>query len=143
MVMARGGYTFDDIRQMSTSEITFLYHYQRLVVQEQQQFLVSTLGVVWDRESVSQVSAESGSNSTPAAPLTKLFIPLSLAINPDVADFVKSQFGVSGASPGKAPYIAGGDYIPKSNENIVSMGELSRDEFLEMIGRKPKKSSKS
>jgi len=140
--MARGGYTFDDIRQMSTSEITFLYHYQRLVVQEQQQFLVSALGVVWDRESVSQVSAEPGSNSN-SAPLNKLFIPLSLAINPDVAEFVKSQFGVSGTgSAGKAPYIAGGDYIPKSNEKIVSMGELSRDEFLEMIGRKPKKTSK-
>lgn len=139
--MARGGYTFEQIKQMTTLEILYLYHYQELAIKEQQQYLTNILGVIWNRDTLMQQMAPSmASGSTTAEPLKELFIPLSVAIAPNVMDFVKEQFGLTaGKNPETIeakPYIAGGDYQPKKNEVIKSMASLSKEEFLTLLGRR-------
>ena len=144
LIMARGGYTFDQIRQMSSIELMFLYHYQELAIKEQQQYLTNILGVIWDKKTLMEQSvAEQGPEGS--KPVEELFIPLSLAINPEVLDFVKGQFGIrkDGKSNkgkdntgSKVPFVGGGDYIPKKNEVITSMGDMSKEDFMKLIGRK-------
>lgn len=142
--MARGHYTFEQIRAMSSLEIYYLYHYQELALKEQQQYLSNILGVVWDREVLlRQMGSGSGGGSGKSSePLRELFIPLSVAIAPNVMDFVKEQFGIDGSGSAgvdgaeKNPYIAGGEYIPKKGEVIRSMSSLSKEEFMQFLGRK-------
>jgi hypothetical protein len=136
--MARGHYTFSQMREMTDIEIMFLYHYQELAIKEQQQYLTSILGVVWDKATlVKQMTSGSGDGAKKES-LDELFIPLSLAVNPEVLDFVKSQFGMAtGSNEGtKSTYIGGGDYVPKKNEVIKPMSELSKEEFMKLLGRK-------
>ena len=125
--MARGGYTFEQMKQMNETEILFLYHYQNLLQKEQQEFISTALGIVWDKSSLAK-STESGSGD-----FNKLFIPLSVAINPDILDYVKKQFKVS--DKGKSAFIGGGEYMPKANEVVSSMEELSKDDFLKLVGQ--------
>lgn len=127
--MARGGYTFEDIRKMSDVELLFLKHYQEVIKKEQEEFLVSSLGIVWDKKSFED-KMDKGDK-----PIEKLFIPLSVAVNPEVLDYVRKQFKL-GKGGGKPPLIGGGDYIPKQGEEVVSMGDLSKEDFLRLIGRR-------
>lgn len=135
--MARGHYTFAQMREMTDIEIMFLYHYQELAIKEQQQYLTSILGVVWDKATLMKQMTPSSEGDAKQSS-DELFIPLSLAVNPEVLDFVKSQFGLAkgGSDANKAPYIGGGDYVPKKNEVIRSMSELSKEEFMKLLGRK-------
>ena len=138
--MARGGYTFDQIRQMTQLEVLYLYYYQELAIKEQQQYLTNILGVIWTKDTLIRQTTSEGNSSEPVKPMEELFIPLSLAINPDVLDFVKNQFGmVKGATaPGQTnkAYIGGGEYIPKKGEVIKSMADMSKEDFMKLLGRK-------
>lgn len=129
--MARGGYTFEQIRQMDNTQLLYLHHYQILVQKEQQEFLSSALGIVWDKKSL--LEKTEGDSSTP---IEKLFIPLSVAVNPDILDYVKAQFKMSTNSKGPV-HIGGGEYMPKPNEVVTSMGDLSKEDFLKLLGKKP------
>jgi len=144
--MARGGYTPNEIRQMEYLEIMFIYHHQEMSIYEQQTFLTNILGVIWEKDSILGSIEESKKRSVVKQTLEKLFIPLSLAINPDVMDFVQAQFGVGSkkgnvSSDGviKNPYIAGGDYMPKPGEVIMSTENMSKDDFLNLIGKGSRK----
>ena len=126
--MARGNYTFEEIRKMSDIELLFLQHYQELIKKEQEEFFISSLGIVWDKKSFEEKLEKDNK------PIEKLFIPLSVAVNPDILDYVKKQFNVS--KIGKSTMIGGGEYMPRPGEEIISMGELSKDEFMKLIGRR-------
>jgi len=129
--MARGNYTFEQIQQMDTMQIYFLHHYQEVVKNEEQGYLASALGIIWDKEILTEKLTSS------SKPLEKLFIPLSVAINPDILDYVKKQFNMSSSKKSSGPaYIGGGDYMPKSNEVINSLGDMSKDDFMRMIGKR-------
>jgi hypothetical protein len=129
--MARGGYTFAEMRQMDSTEILFLLHYQNLAQKEQQEFISSALGIVWNKKDMVE---NENSSSSPSKPLEKLFIPLSVAVNPDILDYVKKQFKVSDKK--KCPvYIGGGEYMPRGNEVVNSMEDLSKEDFLKLIGK--------
>jgi hypothetical protein len=123
---------------MTDLEIMFLYHYQELAIKEQQQYLSSILGVVWDKATLVKQMTAGGDDSAKKESLNKLFIPLALAVNPEVLDFVKSQFGMAtGSNEGTtSTYIAGGEYVPKKNEVIRPMSDLSKEEFMKLLGRK-------
>jgi hypothetical protein len=117
---------------MDSLEVLYLYHYQELSLKEQQGFLTNALGVVWDKS----IFTEQISTDKSSKPTNEIFIPLSLAINPNVMDFVKAQFGMGPSGKGgKAPMIAGGEYSPKSGEVITSMADLSKEDFLKMMGK--------
>lgn len=124
---------------MSSLELMYLYHYQELAIKEQQQYLTNILGVIWDKKTL--LTQSTPDSTEEAAPVNELFIPLSLAINPDVLDFVRGQFGLSkGGKPikddNKNAYIGGGEYNLKTNEVVHSMADLSKDDFMMMLGKK-------
>lgn len=127
--MARGGYTFDQIRQMDDVEIMFLYHYQNLLQKEQQEFMSTALGIIWDKKDmIKSMGSDDGA-------VDKLFIPLSVAVNPDILDYVKKQFKISDKKSKKPAFIGGGEYMPKANEVVSSMEELSKEEFMKLVGQ--------
>jgi hypothetical protein len=132
--MARGGYTFAEVKDWTREQWYFIFHYQELAISQQEDFLTSAMGVLWDRKSLaSRKSGEAGK------PRDKLLVPLSLAIKPDLLDFVYRQFGMGGTPSGKGggggqPYIGGGSYKPKKGEVVLSMADMPKDEFLKKVG---------
>lgn len=121
---------------MGTTELLFLNHYQTMVQTEQQEFITTALGLVWEKKDFTTKVVDTGGGKNKS--IEKLFIPLSVATNPDILDFVRKEFGLQGGAKTAVPLIGGGDYLPKPNEVITSMGDLSKDEFMRLIGRKSK-----
>ena len=134
-VMARGGYTPDDIRKMTYEEILFIHHYQNRTDEERQNFLNTVLGVVWSAEEFIEKPQPAGARPpVDTGPPDKMFIPLSMAINPELVQRVKESLGLAkGGNAGKS-VIGGGDYMPKENEVIHSMADMSKAEFKRMMG---------
>ena len=97
-----------------------------------EEFITQALGVVWDKKDIIE---KPNSQKDSKIDRDKLFIPLSVAINPEIMDFVKKQFNVQGKSKGPA-YVGGGTYMPKPNEVISPMDDLSKEEFLKLLGRR-------
>ncbi len=133
--MARGHYTFEEVKDWTREQWYFIFHYQELAIAKQEDFFTNALGVLWDAKSLR--AQQSGKI---AKVKEKLFIPLSLAVNPDLLDFVYKQFGISsgqagpdGSTSGQA-YIGGGSYRPKSGEVVKSMSDMSKNEFLKKVG---------
>lgn len=126
--MARGGYTVRDLIDMTDEQISFIYHYQNLVEQKREDFLASALGVMWSKEDFKK-----GEGSGP--PPDKVFLPLSVALNPNVSSYVSGLFGMSGTSGEKASAPPEG-YRPEEGEEVVSMSSLDKDSFLKMIGKR-------
>jgi len=131
--MVRGGYTFDQIVKMDFTEILFLHHYQELNKRMTEEFITQALGILWNKEDFIE---QSGEKAKANKNFSQLFIPLSMAINPDIQEYVKKQFNVSNKPSGKPNYIGGGSYMPKPNEVVNSLDALSKDEFMKMIGRR-------
>jgi hypothetical protein len=122
--MAEGGYTPAQIRAMTYEEVLFIYHYQNLAEDRRFSRLAGYLGVIWDLDELARASNDAQSGDT-----KKVFIPLSMVIRPEIMDYLKQQSGTGGS---KTPYIGGGTYIPKSGEKVVSVGQLSKEEFKAM-----------
>ena len=126
--MARGGYTFKEMAEMSEGEIRFLDHYQKRIEEGRWQYLNSMLGVEWDLEQQSKPAAtDIGDNR-------KIFIPLSVAINPKIVEHVKEE-----AKKYKNAFIGGGEFRPEKNVEIRSSGELSKEDFFKLIGARSQK----
>ncbi len=80
------------------------------------------LGVVWTRD---QIASMSGKTQKATAP-NEIFIPLAQAINPELFDGLKKMFRVSEGS-----FIGGGEYTQSTGEEVVNLGDLPREEFIE------------
>jgi len=126
MVMARGNYTFEDIQLMTADELLFLNHYQEVQLKEQQKFLTDILGVVFDAKTFEDRSEFEGRSKD------TVLIPLSMAINPKILEWAKEHFG---KGTEKVPHIAGGTYQPAEGEQVKSMADMSKEDFLQMIGQ--------
>ena len=125
--MARGGYTPSQIREMTDEEIHFVNHYQTLNQRSVIEQIGRLLGVIWDIDEVKNNSKKESDEINS----DRLITPLSMVINPQIMDVIKKQKSVKETSR----YIGAGEYIAKSNEKIVSMGDLSKEEFYKMIGK--------
>lgn len=134
--MARGGYTPEQVRGMSQDELYFIYYYQNKVDESKVSSLAEMLGVMFDFDK--QTFSSQGNEDKNPAPMldsnNKLYVPLSFILQPEFAKKV-SEISKEKSSK-KSVYIGGGEYRAKDNENIVSMSELSKDEFLALIGRR-------
>ena len=128
--MARGGYTFEQIKQMDNTQLLYLHHYQLLLQKDQQEFLSTALGIVWDKKSLVEKTENDSSK-----PIEKLFIPLSVAVNPDILDYVKAQFKMTTSAKGPV-FIGGGEYTPKPHEVVTSMSDLSKEDFMKLMGKR-------
>jgi len=134
--MARGHYTFEQIKRMDAEEILFLNHYQELNIQMQHDFITNALGVVWDKKDFAQQLATT--KSMTQNDINRLFVPLSVAINPQVIDYVHSQFNITGITKDDgslaSPFIGGGSYNLKPGESVKSMADMSKEQFIQAIG---------
>lgn len=85
--------------------------------------LTRLLGVRWTREDVEGVI---GRKDKPAATApNEAFIPLALAINPELMGGLEKMFRVS-----KGGFIGGGEYKTSTGEDVVNLGDLPPEEFL-------------
>lgn len=125
--MARGGYTPSQIRDMTDEEIHFVNHYQTLNQRNVIEQIGKLLGVIWDIDEIKDNSKKESDEINS----NRLILPLSMVINPQILDVIKKQKTVKETSK----YIGAGEYIAKSNEKIMSMGDLTKDEFYKMIGK--------
>lgn len=131
--MARGGYTFDQIKQMDNLELSFVDHYQELQESKFLDRLGFILGVNWDPEQIQALAAAPSGGAGGGESAAGIFIPLSVAINPQIVEYIKKNAGRVGS---QSNYIAGGEYAPAANEQVRSTSELSKDEFLALLGKK-------
>jgi hypothetical protein len=130
MVLARGGYRLADVKDMDNDELLFINHYQNLVESRQAEKFASYLGVYWDLEEFVKNQEESSGK-----PSTKLFIPLSVALRPEILEYVTKQAGIAVATARHSGVIAGGTYVRDKNEVVIPMSTLSKEDFLRMIGK--------
>jgi hypothetical protein len=141
MVMARGGYTFEQIKHYDQEELMFLDHYQRLQERSFLDRLTNLLGVTWNLQlmrDMEEAKKQRSLRGEPEPEVNELFIPLAVAINPQLINHVRQSAGLEvknadGSTSGK-PLIGGGDYTPEEGEVVKSMKEMSKDAFLGMIG---------
>ena len=98
--------------------------------------LGTMLGTNWDLKQMNNQAPENSENSEPS---DQLMIPLAIAINPKILEYVKSQAGKVGTSK---TYIGGGEYTPTDGEVVKSTASLSDDAFLALLGRGPVGSAK-
>jgi hypothetical protein len=91
--------------------------------EEQQRSWLRALGVTWSRDDVEAMFSEK-----PTRPSDSVFIPLAMAINPQIREALKQMFGAH-----KGAFVGGGEYVPGPGEQIVELDEnVSREEFLRM-----------
>lgn len=114
---------------MDTLELQYINHYQELVETKFFEKLGAYLGVLWNIKDVEE--ADKGSSAADQS--DEIMIPLSVAINPKVVEYVRSRSGKSG----ETPFIGGGDFIPKAGQKVVSMANMSKDDFFKTIGVAP------
>lgn len=118
---ARGGYTLKQIAEMGREEILFIHYHQELLAQEQMKLLLTSLGVLWNRDDVGKADSRNEDE------MSEILIPLALSINPKIMDFIKKQ-------PKKTGQRSLSDGTPIEGE-VRSMGDLSKEDFYKMIGQ--------
>lgn len=97
--------------------LQFTAHWLRKRESELMDWVTRVLGVVWTRDEVRQMG-KGGSVSS-----DRVFLPLALGVNAELAEALQSMFGKGGT------LVGGGDYKPAPGEEIVELGEMSPDEF--------------
>lgn len=124
LVLARGHYTPNEIREFNTDELMFAYHYQNLAEDRFFDRLSYLLGVYYNVDDLKAMTKgdKAGKQSG------RLFFPLTSVIRPELMDQLRQQYSSS-------TIIGQGDYSVGPGEKIVSMGELSKEDFLKLIGR--------
>jgi hypothetical protein len=79
------------------------------------------LGTIWTRDQIKQMV----SSKETSVVASEVFIPLAQGINPELIDGLKKTFRVH-----EGNFIGGGEYRQETGEEIVNLGDLSREEFL-------------
>ena len=87
------------------------------------QVLGDQLGVVWDLDRLREAKEKNNASKGGDKP-SKMFIPLSVAIRPEILEKIEENLG-----PKKSTLIAGGDYVPHKNEEIKPLAEMSPADF--------------
>jgi hypothetical protein len=133
--MARGGYTFEQIRSMSDVQLMFLDHWQEKDMSERDNGLLdklaSLLGVYWDlSELPDEDESSSNEDGTVQLKSNKLFIPLTVAIQPNLLKSLKERRPKTALSAQDA-----GGINPKE---IRTLDEMPENMIPAML-RRPKK----
>lgn len=103
-------------QELSRNELLLRYtvHWLRKRETDTMDWWMRVLGMVWTREDVEQMGKPSADQAA------RVFMPLALACNPDLAESLKQMFSRS---------IAMGDYQPAPGEQVVELGDMSPEEF--------------
>jgi hypothetical protein len=93
---------------------------------------------VWDRETLKMLNSNVSGSGTPG---NKIFVPLSLSINPDLpAALLGTKKSSNSVSLGDTPHTSGGDGLytemamPEGDE-VVNMGDLPKEEFFGLVSQ--------
>lgn len=121
---------------MTAIEIAYIHHYQEKLESERWDKLQNILGTNWDLETLRRANAAPSAASS--GPLKNYFIPLAMAVNPEIYQYVM-ELATGKKSPNSSsgdgkPIVGGGEYMAKSGESIKSTSELSKDQFLSLLG---------
>jgi hypothetical protein len=115
-------------RELSTNDELLEFTAYWLQRREEDFFktLSKILGVAWSRDDVKKMSEDKKSSVIAA----DAFIPLSMAINPEVLKGLQKMFAI-----GTDHAIAGGEYVPSAGEQVVELGDLPPDQFLKFVNQ--------
>lgn len=109
-------------------------HWFRKADHDRMDQLGHMLGTEWTREQVEvfgkKPTAKERFNNLKREDVR---IPLTLAIRPELQETLTKMFAI-GEKNG-APMIAGGEFAPKMTEEVIELGEVSKDQFLALANR--------
>ncbi len=129
-LIARGGYTFEQVARMSTGERMFIHYHQGLSDQSKMRTLLKALGVIWDKSDFISTGVEETDHKESVS--NEVFIPLAMTINPAIHKHVSdTSKKTTGNSVSK--FYGNGDTIEGSLGKVRSMSELSKEDFYKMI----------
>lgn len=124
-VIARTGCLPTDraFQELSRNEplLRFTVHWLQKREGEVVDLAMRLLGTSWSREDVQKMM------DNKAAPPDEVFLPLSMAVNPELGEQLREMFRV-----GKGAYIGGGEYLPQPGEQVVNLGDLPVDRFKQL-----------
>lgn len=83
--MAKGGYTWREVREMSELQLSFVDHYQQKQEIDFVEKIATILGLSWDLDFLDKVQA-----GTPE-PTSRIFLPLSLVIDPELVEKLRKR----------------------------------------------------
>lgn len=135
-VLAKTGWTLKYINELPEDHLLFAYHYLKKDDTEYWERFGAHLGTIWDRDQLRNLMESSGTKATNS----RIFVPLSLTINPDLPKALlgkkKNQSSGSQSSVADIPSSDGlntGMPLPIDAE-VINMATLPKEEFLSIIG---------
>jgi len=101
--------------------LRFTAHWLQKYEDEKHDKVVKLLGVYWTRKEIEEMSKRKDKATAPM----EAFIPLALAINPDLMEGLEKMFRVT-----KGGFIGGGEYQTNTGEDVVNLGDMAPEDFL-------------
>ncbi len=125
-VMARSGVLPTDPSFLALSQndelLAWTYRWLRKVEDDGLAALMKILGVLWSRDDVDHmVNSKEGAKVQDEA-----MIPLALAVNPELREGLQKIFRIT-----KGRWIGGGEYQGRAGDEVVELGDLPPEEFLQ------------
>jgi hypothetical protein len=138
-VLAKTGWTLEYINKLPETHLLFAYHWLSKVEEDTWDRLTSNLGTIWDRETLLTLQSKVSGSHVGG---DKVFVPLSLVMNPELPDALLGKKNAAAAGPTVpegTPTQAGdglhtGMALPEGDE-VVNMGELPKNEFFGLISQ--------
>jgi hypothetical protein len=118
--------------------LLFVFHWLSKVEEDTWDRLGKHLGTLWDRESLVALRDATGNSSGPSQ--NRIFVPLSLSINPELPDALlgKKSGNASPGEPASTPSRSDGLHtamaMPEGDE-VVNMGDLPKNEFFGLVSQ--------
>lgn len=133
-ILAKTGWTLEYINSLSELHLLFAFHWLNKVEEDTWERLTSHLGTVWDRDTLEMLNSSTSSGT----PGKKIFVPLSLSINPDLPaallgkkpSDIRSSPGEKASQQGDGLYT--GMAMPEGDD-VINMGDLPREEFMGLV----------
>jgi hypothetical protein len=139
-VIAKTGWTLDYINGLPELHLLFVYHHLKKDEDHYWNEFGRHLGTTWEREQLERMLEPSKGN---APKNSRIFVPLSLVLNPDLPSILLGRplgdRGAKNTPPGEPENrTTGGDGLYTGmalpgGEEIVNMGDLSKDEFFGLV----------
>lgn len=126
-VVARGGYTLDQISKMDPVDISFIHYHQEMNEEKRFKTLFKALGILWDKNEINNNESRTIEDSN------EIFIPLAMTIKPEILDLVNKSSN-SNKKDGIVKTLGDGTAIDPELGPVKSMSDLSKEEFYRLIG---------
>jgi hypothetical protein len=115
--------------------LLFAYHWLSKVEEDTWERLTSNLGTIWDKETLLTLQQKVSGSHVGG---DKVFVPLSLVMNPELPDALLGKKNSANSAPqGETPSSSSDGLhtemaMPEGDE-VVNMGELPKNEFFGLV----------